>query len=1797
MKKLIKLFVTLAIVASLVTLLVVPVIAAETNLGEVTGYQILGNTMTFKSGAQEVKLEFCTPRTIRVQLSIDGAYRGEDPLYYMVQKKDWASVARSMNEQSTYYSIKTSDLEIRVDKNPLKIGMYELDGNLLSRDTDGASGGMYWDADATGNPRGVRRVEGTKDSGGIFGFGTTDHGRPITTNGATFNRYNWNMPTNYFTMAHGKLMAPFFMSTAGYGVFLNTNAVYNTTATTAAGINSSITQFFPQGGGFVTNDYLDYYFIYGPDFKTILNEYAEITGRQELYGKWAQGFMVSKYGDDNATQSEFLTWINRFRNEDYPYDCYVFDYGWRQNGTKWGVFNWDTSGRYPDLEYMFSEARRLGVHVGLHNNKGTPGANGGNLWDAGASQTWTDLHMNAVIKTGYGDWFWPDEFDANGDMPGGQVETYTRNYMPTFSAKGPYEAWKDYTVESRPLFVTRGSYAGQHYATSWSGDISGNVTELGQQITYHLNAGMVGYWATSHDLGGFSGKPSDALNTRWTAEFGTWNAIMRTHGTGGREPWLFDATFQNTLRRNLKIRYALYPYSYSLAWQGYSQGTPIMRPMVLEDNSQYNSAAYTLDRQYYYGDWFLVAPAAQLSATAVSVWLPPNTTWYNYYTGLRYEAGSTGRTISVGAALDDIPVFVKSGAIVPMGPAVNYADEKPLNPLTLDIYPKYSTSTSFTLYEDDGVSRRYQTENAYSTTKFDSVMNGNNISFKINAREDHNPDVYLPVERSYNLKFNHIDEVDSVTINGSAIVEVASLTAYNGAVEAYWLDSANNIVYVKTQDTGAEKNVILDTGGIVEPELGDETGALPLPNVMDGTVYDLTSAAKTNVSNSTTRAYYTGSGYVGDFTSVGAAAECAVNVLEPGKYNFMLRVSCGKNNNATDNSPRQGAIYVNNNKVCDFEFPVTDVWGTGTNGNGLWLSYELPGEYLDAGRNVITIRREGDINPGGYLLDSLTFIRKTTPAFAPIEAESAADITNGSVASDATCSGGAKITLNSGGFAKYPYVNGAPKTAVSIRARSVTGGQIQVWETSVGNKSLCTIDLDNNGLWKTYEVISANTDEIINSIEIELNGAGAGAGGGAGAGATCEIDWFQFETDKTVVNPYVAVQANSADYRYLINTSSKTTFNGFSGVNITFINNIEPGDYALYRNVDFGKTGPNSVAIRYASGINGKTGRVEFRLDSPGGRTIATVNTSKTSPGSSDNWDYMAYSPDVECAEVKGIHDLYVVFIDTISATSICDFASFQFKGDDVPLPTVQNGTVYDLSTGKLINVTVGTTWKYYTGAGYANAFYNVGDGVDCAVNVVQPGTYNFLLRANCGKKNDATDNSPRQGAIYVNDVKVSDFELPITDLWGTGTNGDGMWISYEIPGTYLYAGKNVISVKAAGDRNPGNYNLDSLTFVRKTIPAFAPINAAAASVINGGVIASAAECFDGSKLVLDAGGTARYAEVGGSQKTGLSLRAKSYTGGQIVVQENAVGGKVLATVDIEAGFSWKTYNLPSLNTDATISDIILEVRGAGAVCEIDWFNFETTKTTVNPYNTVQAQSASERFLINTGSKNFGGSIGTVQYCNNIEPGDYLVFRDVNFGALGPDTITIRYIAGIVGKTGAVNFRLDSVGGRTFATVNTSKTSPGASGDDWNTIAYSSAFPCEKVTGIHDLYVVFIDMMDARSICDFASFAFTQREAETVDYTTEATLNKSESTVIASFRIVNSSETDDLDAQCIIAEYNARGALVSVKSEIITAGKLDVAYWNISVPDAGNYVKAFIWRADTYAPLCMAAELDTGFGG
>ncbi len=770
--------------------LAIPLTARLRNRVGVTDYEnhrSEGNRIHFDlQGNAEVCLTLNTAAMARIQYAPDGEFRSDDsPDYFMVRKFAWDPVTYSIQDHGSYLGIHTSAMTVRVQKSPFRIQLYDPSNTILIvKDSD--EEGMY----AEQGQRGVVRVENDGEHA-RFGFGSGDHGhsRPLD------KRAGYDQ----FTVTHGRTCVPFFMSMAGYGVFLNT--VEKDTA-------------FDDSGGFRTTGFLDYWFMVG-DFKKVLGLYSELTGRMNLFPKWGYGFMLSKYGNDNATQAEFLEWIHRLRDEGYPTDSYVFDYGWR--GAKFDPHRWNAQ-RYPDISAMFAEARQLGFHIGLHNNKGTPEAGNGNFADPGVAENWWRAHWDNVIEPGHGDWFWPDEFDVAGD-----------NLMANRAAKIVHERWLEATTDQRPMFLTRGGFANHHFSSTWSGDIPNTIAEMSEQITGALALGMSGYPWSSNDLGGFFAKPSDELYIRWVAQFGAFSGLMRAHGHDGREPWLYGERAQENLRRYLKIRYRLFPYIYTTAWQGARHGIPMMRAMAIEHPA--DPEAWTKDSQYYFGDWLLVAPALSTQDTQVSVWLPEGT-WYDFFDPSVSHEG--GRTITVSATLDQIPVFVKAGAIIPSGPDVSHADAKPLNPLTLDLYPGVH-ATSYRLYEDDGITRAHLLQDAYSFTNFTAHRpQKNTLRFTKGTTENGNPAVFSPaLPRGTVIRAHQWSEEPRMVLIGSNLVPRSeSLTSLENQNSGWFWTRESEQLIIRFTDDGFEHRIVasatlLDSDGdglndLREAEIGTD---------------------------------------------------------------------------------------------------------------------------------------------------------------------------------------------------------------------------------------------------------------------------------------------------------------------------------------------------------------------------------------------------------------------------------------------------------------------------------------------------------------------------------------------------------------------------------------------------------------------------------------------------------------------------------------------------------------------------------------------------------------------------------------------------------------------------------------------------------------------------------------------------------------------------------------------------------------------------------------------------------------
>ncbi|RMF28586.1 MAG: hypothetical protein D6759_15470, partial [Chloroflexi bacterium] len=183
----------------------------------------------------------------------------------------------------------------------------------------------------------------------------------------------------------------------------------------------------------------------------------------------------------------------------------------------------------------------------------------------------------------------------------------------------------------------------------------------------------------SHDIGGFIHKSDPALYVRW-AQFGLFSSHARAHGTTPREPWAFGEEAEAIFRRYVRLRYRLLPYIYSCAARTAETGRPLMRPLLLDYPD--DPTTHTLDLEYLFGDAFLVAPVFAPEAD-VPVYLPQGN-WIDYWTKAVHPGPGW---ITRHAPLDLLPLFVREGAIIPMGPEMDYVDQKPLDPLTLDLYP------------------------------------------------------------------------------------------------------------------------------------------------------------------------------------------------------------------------------------------------------------------------------------------------------------------------------------------------------------------------------------------------------------------------------------------------------------------------------------------------------------------------------------------------------------------------------------------------------------------------------------------------------------------------------------------------------------------------------------------------------------------------------------------------------------------------------------------------------------------------------------------------------------------------------------------------------------------------------------------------------------------------------------------------------------------------------------------------------------------------------------------------------
>jgi alpha-glucosidase len=535
------------------------------------------------------------------------------------------------------------------------------------------------------------------------------------------------------------------------------------------------------------NGPVDYYLLYGPAPKQVVEAYAWLTGPTPLPPLWSLGFQQSRYS--YSSEAEVRAIADRLRAYHVPADAIYLDIDFQQNNRPFTV----DSVKFPHFSQMIQDLAQQNFHLvtitdlhiakfpnagyapydsGTANDKFVKKPDGttyvGPVWPGpsvfpdftrkisrdwwgtlykdlasqGVAGFWNDMNEPAVFvnptKT------MPDEVQHRIDEPG--FKTRIANHLEIHNiygmenSRGTYDGLLLLHPDQRPFVLTRASYAGgQRYAATWTGDNSSTWNHLRMTVPQIVNLGLSGFAMSGADVGGFAGSPPADLLTKWL-ELAAFQPIDRDHaakGTRPHEPWV-DGPEQLVIRRRyIEERYRLMLYLYTVAEEMSRTGLPIMRPLFLEfPDATTDGHPLDLDAgsEFLFGPDLLVAPNPSPEEIApYEVHVPPGV-WYDYWNGDRLDQHSLtaardleqrdrkqpDKPLMITPVLENLPVYVRGGAILPVAPLVQSTNEIPKGPLTLRVYS--GPDCSGDLYQDDGKSFAFRT-GAYLRLRFTCQVN------------------------------------------------------------------------------------------------------------------------------------------------------------------------------------------------------------------------------------------------------------------------------------------------------------------------------------------------------------------------------------------------------------------------------------------------------------------------------------------------------------------------------------------------------------------------------------------------------------------------------------------------------------------------------------------------------------------------------------------------------------------------------------------------------------------------------------------------------------------------------------------------------------------------------------------------------------------------------------------------------------------------------------------------------------------------------------------------------------------
>ena len=749
-------------------------------LESVTASEPLHNGIAIHARQAVLQITALRDDIVRVRIAPDGTLP-EDASWAVLAEPRGKSVEVQASQDTAFVGFRTGTLDVRVERDPLRVVVRDLAGNLIS-------------SDAVGRP--VRFQVGGfsiyKDMpGGEHYFGLGDKTGSFDRRGQAYTLWNTDVGPQESVDPLYKAI-PFYLATDGkrsYGVFLDNT--WRTWFDFGKQARDAVA-FGSEGGP------LDYYFIYGPTPKQVVEGYTYLTGKPPLPPLWALGFQQSRYS--YTPESQVRDIATRLRTDRIPADVLYLDIDYQDRNRPFTV----NAKTFPNFSGFVSDLRKQHFHLvnitdlhiahavnqgyapydtghaGDHFVKNPDGGEFvGVVWPGPAvfpdftrAQTrewWGGLYQQ-FVKDGVAG-FWndmnePSVFDGPDktmplnavhriDEPGFAARTATHseihNIVGLENARGTYEGLLKLRPDERPFVLTRATYAGgQRYGFTWTGDNAATWNHLRLATQMVLSLGVSGIPFVGADVGGFGSSPHSDLITRWV-ELAAFSPYCRDHAAKGTLPhelWANGPGPEAVRRRYIELRYRMLPYFYSLAEESSRTGLPMMRPVFLEFPEVFSMGFDHLDTEFLLGPSLLIAPppfAETLDPFVVSF---PAGTWYDFWSGDKMAAQPTAPPIAeiakAGAGaklpeprpihppLETMPVYVRGGSILPFQPLVQNTDEIPVGPLELRVYPGPQCKGS--VYLDDGHTFAYQ-HGAYLRQAFTCESDDKGLRIQFHARE------------------------------------------------------------------------------------------------------------------------------------------------------------------------------------------------------------------------------------------------------------------------------------------------------------------------------------------------------------------------------------------------------------------------------------------------------------------------------------------------------------------------------------------------------------------------------------------------------------------------------------------------------------------------------------------------------------------------------------------------------------------------------------------------------------------------------------------------------------------------------------------------------------------------------------------------------------------------------------------------------------------------------------------------------------------------------------------------------